>query len=119
MQTTTVNNLLSVTGQVHTAEVAGVAKGGFKSIICNRPDGESADQPSFAEINAAAEKSGLEARYIPIVSGGETNADAVAFAKAMAEMPGPVLAFCRTGNRSLMMWRKSQRLKEVDSNSPP
>jgi sulfide:quinone oxidoreductase len=42
---------------------------GFRSIICNRPDGEGNDQPTFSEIEEAARAAGLEAYYMPVVPG--------------------------------------------------
>lgn len=81
---------------------------GFRAIICNRPDGEAADQPTFEEISKAAEKAGIEARYLPIVAGKVSDDDANAFDAALSEMPGPVLAFCRTGTRSATLWSLAQ-----------
>ncbi len=108
MHIKTLTDFLSVSGQVQLDELEEVAKAGFKSIICNRPDGEAADQPTFAELAIAAKKAGLESRYIPIVPGQVTDAEAVLFAKAMDDLPGPVLAFCRSGARSAMLWEMAQ-----------
>jgi sulfide:quinone oxidoreductase len=116
MNTKTLRPGLSVTGQMQPKEVSNIAKLGFKSLICNRPDGEGADQPTFAEIEAAATAAGMEARYIPVVSGRVTDADALKFKAAMEELPGPVLAFCRSGARSTMMWEMSQKLKPAASD---
>ena len=110
MQIKSITDKLSVSGQIMPSEISDVAKAGFKSIIVNRPDGEGADQPTFAEIESAAKKLGIAARYIPVVSGKVTDVDAALFGKAMAEMPGPVVAFCRSGARSTMIWDMSQRL---------
>ena len=44
---------LSVSEQVLPQDLVGLSAAGFKSILCNRPDGEGADQPAFAEIEAA------------------------------------------------------------------
>ena len=41
---------VSVSRQITAADVDEVAKHGFRAIICNRPDGEGADQPNFDEI---------------------------------------------------------------------
>jgi len=81
---------------------------GFKAIICNRPDGEGADQPTFQEIANAAKEFGLDAVYQPIVAGKVSDDDAVAFGNALDTLPGPVLAYCRTGTRSATLWSLSQ-----------
>ncbi|MAT34351.1 MAG: TIGR01244 family phosphatase [Ponticaulis sp.] len=95
---------LSVSGQIMPQDVAIAASRGFRSIIINRPDGEASDQPEHQSIVDAATRSGLSVRYLPVVSGNVTDADATAFQKAMAEMPAPILAFCRTGTRSITLW---------------
>jgi sulfide:quinone oxidoreductase len=117
MQIKSIGRNLSVTAQIAATDMAEIAKAGFKSIICNRPDGEGSDQPTFAEIAAAAKTAGLQTRYIPVVSGKVSDADAVAFGAAMADLPGPVLAFCRSGSRSTMMWEMSQRASAVTAKS--
>lgn len=103
-----INSQLSVSPQILAADVAALAKQGFRSIICNRPDGEGADQPLFAEIEKAANKPKLEVRYLPVVPGRVQDADAIAFASAMDELPKPVLAYCRTGTRSATLWALDQ-----------
>jgi sulfide:quinone oxidoreductase len=104
MEIRKISNTLSVSPQIAPADVSDLRTAGFRSVICNRPDGEGADQPTFAEIEEAAEAAGLEARYIPIVSGKVSDADAVTFDTALQELPGPVLAYCRTGTRSTTLW---------------
>jgi sulfide:quinone oxidoreductase len=107
---------ISVSPQITAADVKALADLGYRSIICNRPDGEGADQPTFEEIETAAKAAGLEARYIPIVQGTVQDSDAEAFGKAMDELPKPALAYCRTGTRSVTLWSLSQanRLSVAD-----
>jgi sulfide:quinone oxidoreductase len=99
---------LSVSEQVLPQDIAALAAAGFKSVICNRPDGEGADQPSFSEIKAAAMAAGMQAAYLPIVSGKVSDADALAFGAAMDSLPKPILAYCRTGTRSTTLWSLSE-----------
>ncbi|MBC7164936.1 MAG: TIGR01244 family phosphatase [Roseovarius sp.] len=108
MQLNKVTDALSVSPQISAADVAAIRDAGFRAIICNRPDGEGADQPNFEEIEAAAKALGLEARYQPITSGMVRDEDADAFGQALMELPGPVLAYCRTGTRSATLWSLSQ-----------
>ncbi len=103
-----ITSTLSVDGQITAADVRGLADRGFRSIVCNRPDGEGPDQPTFEEIEAAAQAAGLQARYLPIVAGTVTDEDAAAFGRAMDELPKPVLAYCRSGTRSATLWSLSQ-----------
>ncbi|MEL6956448.1 MAG: TIGR01244 family sulfur transferase [Pseudomonadota bacterium] len=99
---------LSVSDQILPQDVGLAAAQGFRSIIINRPDGESGDQPASKELVEAAARHGLEVRYVPVASGNVTDADATAFSDAMHELPAPALAFCRTGTRSTTLWALSQ-----------
>jgi sulfide:quinone oxidoreductase len=108
MQLNKVTDALSVSPQIGAEDMAAIRDAGFRAIICNRPDGEGADQPNFEEIEAAAKKAGLEARYLPVTSGMVRDADAESFGQALMELPGPVLAYCRTGTRSATLWSLSQ-----------
>lgn len=106
-----IDDSLSVSSQIAVGDVEIIAAQGFRSIICNRPDGEAADQPGFSEIAAAAHTAGLEARYLPVISGRLQHKDIAEFSGAMHELPGPVLAYCRSGARSAM-------LKSLGEESP-
>jgi sulfide:quinone oxidoreductase len=108
MDIKTLTSGLSVSPQVAITEMQAVKDRGFRSIICNRPDGEGADQPTFDEIAAAAKEYGLETRYLPIVAGKVSDEDATAFGNALTDLPGPVLAYCRTGTRSATLWSLAQ-----------
>ena len=99
--------VLSVAAQISVADLSSIAKAGFKSIICNRPDGEGADQTGFAEIARAAHALGLQTRYLPAETGKVSDEQGVAFGQLMEELPKPVLAYCRSGMRSTTMWALS------------
>ncbi len=95
----------AVCGQLQPSDMAELAQAGFKSVIINRPDGEGgAEQPQSDAVLAAARAAGMEARYQPVVSGSVTQANVVDFAALLQELPGPVLAFCRSGTRSTLIW---------------
>jgi len=95
---------VSVTGQITARDLDALMAQGFRSVICNRPDGEEPGQPTVASIEAAAKEKGLAFRSIPVVHGSPCIDESAAFAKALAEMPGPVLAYCRSGARSANLW---------------
>lgn len=109
MQLNKLTDGLSVTAQIAAADVAALKAGGFRSILCNRPDGEALfGQPAFADIEAAAKAEGLSARYLPIRMGQMSEADVAAFAAALRELPKPVLAYCRSGNRSSALFAQAK-----------
>ena len=78
--------------------------GRFRAIVNNRPDHEEPGQPESAELEAEARRLGLAYRHIPVTPGQLSDDAAAAFREALAESAGPVLAFCRTGTRSTMLW---------------
>lgn len=98
----------TVSPQIDAAHLHEIAGAGFRSILCNRPDGEEAGQPAFDEIAAAARAEGLEARLVPISGGMITAAAMAEFRDALAGMPKPILAYCRTGTRCTMLWAAAE-----------
>jgi sulfide:quinone oxidoreductase len=97
-----------VSGQITPEQVKEVRARGYRSIMCNRPDDEQPGQPRFAEIEAAAREAGIAVAWVPVVSGAITEEDVEAFRKALAELPGPVFAYCRSGTRSQNLWVMSR-----------
>jgi uncharacterized protein (TIGR01244 family) len=109
-----VTDQLSVSPQIQPDDVDAAAAQGFKTIINNRPDGEDPTQPSGYEIEAAAQNAGLAYFHIP-VRGGPTPEQVETTSKVLAEAPGPVLAYCRSGNRSIVTWSLAQALSGARS----
>ncbi|GAA4015683.1 TIGR01244 family sulfur transferase [Actimicrobium antarcticum] len=99
---------LSVAPQLLAADIALLKQHGYRAIICNRPDGEGADQPLFAEIARAAQEAGMAVHYLPAESGKVSDEQGIAFGVLFDSLPKPVLAYCRTGMRSTTMWALSQ-----------
>ena len=76
----------------------------LKTLVANRPDGEGGiDQPRMGAIRAKAEALGLTFVAIPF-AGAPTPDILERFGAALAEAPAPVLAYCRTGTRSITAW---------------
>lgn len=99
---------LFVTEQLQPEDMAELAKAGFKMVINNRPDGEDENQPSSAEMAAAAEAAGLEYAHQPVVGSNISETDIDGFDAIVSLAETPVLAFCRTGTRSTMLWALTQ-----------
>ena len=90
--------------QIGLAEVAEAARAGFGMIINNRPEDESADQTPGPDIEAAAKKAGLDYVAIPVTHAGFAEWQVAAMAEAMDEAEGKILAYCRSGTRSTLLW---------------
>ena len=100
-----------VAPQLTPAAMAELAAMGFKSVVNNRPDFEHGpDQPSSAEIEAAARAAGLAYRHLPVDGGWQSPEEIAAFAQLLAELPRPLLAFCRSGARSTRLFMAAQAL---------
>ena len=100
-----------VAPQLTPEAMAEAAAAGFKSIVNNRPDFEHGpDQPTSAAIQAAAEAVGLEYRHLPVAGGYQSPEEIAAFAELLAELPRPLLAFCRSGARSSRLFLQAQQL---------
>jgi len=99
----------AVAGQIQPADLAQAAAEGYRTVIVNRPDGEDVGQPTHAEMRAAAEAAGLAFHVIPYA--GQPPPGAVAETATVLEgTADPVLAYCRTGKRSIFAWALAQAL---------
>jgi uncharacterized protein (TIGR01244 family) len=103
-----INDQVSVAGQITSADVPALKEAGFTTIINNRPDAESPEQPSGGEIAAAAQAAGLAYHHIPLGREG-VSPEMVEKTRAVLEHSnGAVLAYCRSGTRSTTLWALSQ-----------
>jgi uncharacterized protein (TIGR01244 family) len=102
-----VTDSFSVAPQLQPEEVAEAAAQGFRLLINNRPDGEAPGQPSSAVMAAAAREAGLDYLHLPIV-GAAAPGQVEAMREAVAGAAGPVLAFCRSGTRSITVWARGE-----------
>jgi len=93
--------------QISVEDVAEAARQGFRTIINNRPDDEQPGQPSSHEIEAAARAAGIAYFHIPVV-GGPTPQQVETTQAILEDAARPVLAFCRSGTRSIVTWSLSQ-----------
>lgn len=103
--------------QITLDDVAEAAAMGVKLIVNNRPEGESDDQVPGAEIEAAARAAGIDYVAIPVTHAGFSEPQVVAMAKALEGADGPVLAYCRSGTRSTLLWALSEASQGGDPDA--
>ena len=97
-----------VAPQLTPEAMAEAARAGFRSVVNNRPDFEyGPDQPTNADIEAAALAAGLEYRFLPVGPSFQTPEQIAAFAQMLEALPRPILAFCRSGNRSANLFMQA------------
>jgi uncharacterized protein (TIGR01244 family) len=99
--------------QIDVADVAAAAAQGVTLIVNNRPEGESDDQTPGAEIEAAAKAAGLAYVAIPVTHAGFSEGQVKAMAEALAR-EGRVLAYCRSGTRSTLLWALAEASRGSD-----
>lgn len=97
--------------QIALAEIEAARAQGIRLIINNRPEGEGDDQTPGAEIEAAAKAAGMDYVAIPVTHAGFSEAQVKAMADALAKADGPVLAYCRSGTRSTLLWALAEASK--------
>jgi uncharacterized protein (TIGR01244 family) len=104
---TRISDGFAASGQIGPDDMTAIATRGYRSIICNRPDGEEPGQPSFAAIAEAARAVGLEVAHVPVISGHITEEDVERFRKTVRALPQPIFAYCRSGARCQQLWALS------------
>jgi len=98
-----VSETFAVSPQLEPGDMRELADADFRVVICNRPDGEEPNQPDVASMREAAEAAGLAFYQIPVSAGEFPPVAVKAFGKVREEADGKVLAFCRTGTRSITL----------------
>ena len=108
MEYVMLSDRLAAAPQLQPEDISELAAAGFAGIINNRPDAEAPGQPDSLELEAEAKRHGLAYWHVPVAPGAMTDDDVRAFAAALRAADGPLLAFCRTGNRSTALWKAAQ-----------
>ena len=99
-----VTDQLFASPQIDVDAVAEAQALGIRLIINNRPEGESDDQTPGARIEEAAQQAGIDYIAIPVSHAGFSEAQVKAMVQALEQADGPILAYCRSGTRSTLLW---------------
>ena len=100
----TLTDDIFVAPQISAADIEEAKRRGVTMVINNRPDHESSDQPEGAEIENAARNAGMNYVAIPVTHAGFAPWQLDEMEKALANAQGKILAFCRSGTRSTLLW---------------
>ncbi len=101
----------SIAEQVYLADLGTLAELGYTDVVCNRPDGEDPGQPSFAELEMEAASHGLKLHFLAIDGPNIDPGHIHGLRQVLDEASGKTVGFCRTGNRSLLLYSR------VDANA--
>ncbi len=123
MEIKKIDQRFSTAGQLSEADLETVASQGYQLVINFRPDGEGGDtQPANAALADKAQTLGLAYAYVPVVPNQIQPAHVEQVSKLLSQHKGPVLGFCRTGNRANNVYQQALHtwgLPESDSLTKP
>jgi len=105
---------LSVAGRLDRADIDALARAGVRTIVNNRPDGEDPGQLPAAEAKELAAEHGIAYHHIPITAATLTRGDVDAFAATLRDAAQPVVAHCRSGTRSALLWALTRMREGAD-----
>jgi len=108
-QFTKITDDFAVAPQLPPAALDVAAKEGFHTVICNRPDGEDANQPTLDEMSKTATRAGMAFHAVPFDMHSLDRGVIDNFEAAINTANGPILAYCRSGTRSTIAWCVVQR----------
>lgn len=103
--------------QITADQIAEATALGIKLIVNNRPDGEGDDQTPGEEIEAAARAAGMDYVAIPVTHSGFSEPQVKAMADALDTTQGGVLAYCRSGTRSTLLWALAEASQGGDPDA--
>jgi sulfide:quinone oxidoreductase len=105
---------LSIAGRLDRADIDALARAGVRTIVNNRPDGEDPGQLPAAEAKQLAAAHGIAYHHIPITAATLTRGDVDAFAATLRDAAQPVVAHCRSGTRSALLWALTRMREGAD-----
>ncbi len=108
---------IMVAPQISADAVAEAKAAGVALIINNRPEGESDDQIPGADIEAAARAAGMDYIAIPITHSGFSQPQVMSMVAALQGAKGKILAYCRSGTRSTLLWALAESAQGGDPDA--
>ncbi len=106
-----------VAPQISTDMLAAAALENITLIINNRPEDESADQTPGPDIEVAARSAGMDYIAIPVTHSGFSQPQVEAMVAALEDAKGNILAYCRSGTRSTLLWALAEAKQGGDPDA--
>jgi uncharacterized protein (TIGR01244 family) len=94
----------AVSPQIEPGDVAALAEAGFTTVICNRPDEENPADRRAEAVRRAVEDAGMTFVDNPLSHGHLTPEIVELQRQTLDSAPGPVFAYCASGNRCSILW---------------
>ena len=95
---------VTAAGALTRDHIEALAAAGVKTIVNNRPDGEDPGQLPAGEARALAAANGIAYIHIPMTAATLQPGDVDAMEAALRDAPHPLVAHCRSGTRSTLLW---------------
>ena len=108
-----VDDFFAVAPQIVANDIFALKAQGYDAIICNRPDREQANQPPYADIETQAKLQNIACYHIPIIGADIVKSQIQSFEEVL-DNSSKVLAYCRSGTRSIIIWSLVQLSKQCD-----
>ncbi|RCL01528.1 MAG: hypothetical protein JSC085_000415 [Candidatus Tokpelaia sp. JSC085] len=99
-----------ISSQISTDDLQAIADVGIRTVICNRPDREDEGQPDFLLIQQAAAEYNISLYYVPVTGSGVAENSLQAMITILTQAERPLLAYCRSGNRSDTIYRLAKKI---------
>ena len=91
----------AVSPQIEPGDADAIAAAGYRTVICNRPDGEVPPDLGSIAVGEAVRAAGMSFVVLPLTH--DTLRSHVA-EQRQAIGDGPTLAYCASGTRSTIVW---------------
>lgn len=98
---------LAVSAQILPEDLADLVAQGYRVLINNRPDEEVGPEIDSDAMRAAAEAAGMAYCFNPFTP-GQITPDMIALQADALAQEGRKFAYCRSGNRSTVLWALTQ-----------
>ena len=103
-----------VSDQLATDDLKHLESSGIKTVICHRPDGEG-DQTDHATLKQQLDALDIDLIYLPVASPGAIDEASVKqLIDILDDKNHPVLGYCRSGKRAIILWLKTQSKDKRD-----
>ena len=97
-----------VSPQIEIEDIKKLVDAGFAKIICNRPNEEIPTELHSEYMAIAAKAAGISFDILPLTHQAMTPENIAKQAELIDAASGPVLAYCASGTRSVVIWALGQ-----------
>ncbi len=95
----------AIGAQISAEDFKPLRAAGFASVLNARPDGETESYLLAQEAAQLAQAVGLEYRHSPTENHAIFEPEVInRFEEALAELPKPIFAHCKSGTRAAILW---------------